>query len=147
MSSDSDSVESVQAKKPPTPNPFTASYFQDSQDPYQFMISNDITDFLFKQAQVLTIALTSELQEHQDSSPNTDTKTSSTEPSCSDEDNDSAYQIFMADRAKQIDSTGQAGPSTTQQGPQPTESRTQPHVEIPDDFDLDPPVKGEPHVS
>lgn len=58
MSSDSDSIESVQAKPPlqPSPNPFTSSYFQDLQDPYQYMISNQITEFLSNQTQISTIA-------------------------------------------------------------------------------------------
>lgn len=50
----------------------------------------------------------------------------------------------MVDRAGTIASStpgiDQPGPSTAQSGP--TQTQPQPHVEIPNDFDLDPPVRG-----
>lgn len=60
LSSFSDSIESIQAEPSLRSNPYTKEYFQDSQDPYQLMISNDLTNFLSRSRQVPTITLASE---------------------------------------------------------------------------------------
>lgn len=47
LSSSIESIESIQADtSPKSPNPFTQKYFQDFQDPNQFIISNELTNFL-----------------------------------------------------------------------------------------------------
>lgn len=66
MSFSTDTAESIQADPPPQPNSYTSHYFQDLYDPNQFMISNEITNFLSQANtnQIPTIVITTNPLSH-----------------------------------------------------------------------------------
>lgn len=121
LSSSSNSVESIQAKPPPKPNPYIAKYFQDFQDPCQLMISNGIIDFLSQARQNPTIALASEKAEQQASIEEVSSKEASEklseEQSNSKEESSkstkSGIPILMVDPIKEAS-------SVTAQNPDPS---------------------------